>query len=351
MHLCRTSDYRRPAPTATLEGVNTALLPHTNPVRLLPGMLLSLAAVAASLAVSHRVPQLSALLLAIVLGMLLRNTTGVPSAFEAGLTFTAKRFLRAGVVLLGLQLSLADIVQLGWGVLGVVVVIVAGGISTTVLLGRKLGMTPSQTLLIAAGFSICGAAAVAAMDGVIEAEDNEEVVTAITLVVLFGTLMIPVLPLLAGALGLTDMQTGMWAGVSVHEVAQVVAIGGSLGATALATAVIVKLARVLMLAPTMAVISWRRRAVAGVAGKRPPLMPLFVALFVVAVILSPLLPPTWAAPAHTLQTALLGAAMFALGTSVKFSSFRQVGVRPFILAGAATVTVAALGYAGVTLAS
>lgn len=316
---------------------------------LLPGIVLSLAGVAVSLALAELVPALSAMLIAILLGMAVRNTLPVPRIFEAGLAFAAKRMLRAGVVLLGFQLALGDIAQLGWGVIGVVVAVVGVGIGSTVLVGRALGVSTSQTLLIAAGFSICGAAAVAAMDGVIETEDNEEVVTAITLVVLFGTLMIPLLPLLAGALHLSAMQTGMWAGASVHEVAQVVAIGGSVGAAALSTAVIIKLARVLMLAPTMAAVSWGRRRAAGHTGTRPPVMPLFVALFVAAVVVSGLVPAPVQDAARMAQTVLLGAAMFALGAGVRLASFRHVGFKPFALAACATACVAATGLVGVLL--
>ncbi|MDK6419977.1 putative sulfate exporter family transporter, partial [Actinotignum timonense] len=86
-----------------------------------------------------------------------------------------------------------------------------------------------QTLLIACGFSICGAAAVAAVDGVIEAQDREEVVTAIAQVVIFGTLLIPLIPILGTLFGLDPLTTGLWGGAATHEVAQVVAIGGALG--------------------------------------------------------------------------------------------------------------------------
>lgn len=324
--------------------------------RMLPGLVLSAVAVCAALAINSLVPTVSPLLIAIVLGVVLRNTVRLPGALEPGLTFAAKKLLRLGIVLLGLQLMLGDILSLGPGMIVVVIAIVTIGILVTLLVGRWLGISATQRLLIACGFSICGAAAVAAVDGVVETKDEEEVVTAVALVVIFGTLMIPLLPLASELLGLTNEQSGLWAGGSIHEVAQVVAVGGTLGGAALGVAVIVKLARVLMLAPVMAVISLqRRRALKGqpVTGKLPPIVPLFVAGFIVMVLMrsSGILPDQVLAAAKVVQTALLTAAMFSLGTGVRFSTFKKVGPKPFVLAAVSTLVVAAVALGGVLLVS
>jgi uncharacterized integral membrane protein (TIGR00698 family) len=319
---------------------------------LAPGLAVCAAGVAVSLALSALVPTVSALLFAIVLGVLTRNVLPVPAALEAGLAFASKKLLRLGVVLLGLQLVLGDILGLGAGMIVVVIAIVVVGIGATLLIGKWLGISLTQRLLIACGFSICGAAAVAAVDGVIETEDEEEVVTAIALVVLFGTLMIPAVPLLADLFGLTGRQAGLWAGGSIHEVAQVVAAGGTIGGAALGLAVIVKLARVLMLAPVMAVVSIvRRRAMKGQAAdiKRPPIIPLFVAGFIVMVLIrsTGILPMPVLDVARVVQTALLAAAMFALGTGVHLRRLVKVGVKPLLLALASTIVVASVALAGV----
>jgi uncharacterized integral membrane protein (TIGR00698 family) len=237
----------------------------------------------------------------------------------------------------------------------VVVAIVGVGILSSLLLGRLLGISPTQRLLIACGFSICGAAAVAAVDGVIETDDEEEVVVAVALVVLFGTLMIPLIPLAGSALGLGQLQTGLWAGGSIHEVAQVVAAGSAIGGAGLAAAVVVKLARVLMLAPVLAVISvLRRRALKRMdaGGKRPPIVPLFVVGFITMVLLrsTGIVPASVVSVASGVQTALLAAAMFALGAGVRFSMFRRVGAKPFILAAGSTAVVASVALLGVLLA-
>lgn len=329
-----------------------------NVTQLVPGVALAALGVALALLINSRIPTVSALLVAIVLGILVRNLLRLPEAVEPGLAFSAKRLLRTGVVLLGLQLVVADILALGAGMIVTVMAVVLIGIASTILLGRWLGMTPTQTLLVACGFSICGAAAVAAVDGVIETEDEEDVVTAIALVVLFGTLMIPLLPAVAGLLGMGQLATGLWAGASVHEVAQVVAIGGSISAAALSGAVVVKLARVLMLAPVMAVISLVRRNALRATGKSteggklPPIMPLFVFGFIlmVAVRATGVIPADVLAVVKVIQTGLLAAAMFALGTGVKIRSFAKIGAKPFVLAACSTLIVGLVGYAGVMLA-
>ena len=295
----------------------------------------------------------SPLLIAIVAGAVLANTVSLPAKFQPGLAFSAKRLLRVGIALLGLQLMFSDIVGLGWGVIAVVVAIVFLGIAGTMYAGKLLGLSWSQRILIACGFSICGAAAVAAADGVVNARE-EELLTAVALVVIFGTLMIPTIPLLADAFGMNEIEAGMWAGGSIHEVAQVVAAGSALGATALGVATVVKLARVLMLAPVMAFLSIRQRTmVDNTATKRPPLIPLFVVAFIGCMGLrsTGMLPNELLGLTKTVQTALLAAAMFALGLGVRLSVIRGVGARPFVLAAISTVWVATIAYVGVVLVS
>src|SRR5699024_10673884 len=158
-------------------------------------------------------------------------------------------------------------------------------------------------------------AAVAGVEGVTDSEE-EDVVTAVALVVIFGTLMIPIIPLAGQTLGLGPELTGLWAGGSIHEIAQVVATGGIISGGALAVAVVVKLARILLLAPVVAVLSIRQRrsGAATVTGKRPAIVPLFVVGFLAMVILRSALnlpDPVLQAGAFA-QSALLSAAMFAL---------------------------------------
>jgi uncharacterized membrane protein YadS len=319
------------------------------------------------------------LLLAIISGIAVGNLVPLPGSTSPGLTYSSKTLLRAGIVLLGLQVVLGDIVGLGLGMIAVVIVIVAVGILGTLAIGKLLGTSPVLTILVACGFSICGAAAVGAVAGVVDPKQKkgEDVATAIALVVLFGTAMIPLLPLTARLLGLDSTTAGLWAGGGIHEVAQVVAAGGILGGGALTVAVIVKLARVLMLAPVIAVLSLQARRAAGRTAERhtagtsdvpaptgsvpaptgnhptklPPIVPLFVAGFLTMVLVRSFvpLPEAVLTTAGLAQTLLLSTAMFALGCGVKFRNLIHVGARPFILAALSTVLVAGLSLGGVLL--
>lgn len=320
---------------------------------LLPGLAVCVLATAVALITNHFLPAVSPLLTAIVLGAVLANVTRLPERLQPGLQFSAKRLLRAGVALLGLQLMFSEILGLGWGVIVTVVAIVVLGITGSMFIGKCLGLSWTQRLLIACGFSICGAAAAAAVDGVVQAEE-EEAVTAVALVIIFGTLLIPVIPLLADQFGFSSTQAGTWAGGSIHEVAQVVAAAGAIGGGALATAVVVKLTRVLMLGPVLAVVSLQRRRAAGglpEGSKRPPIIPLFVAMFIVMVGLrsTGVLPDQLVSVGKLVETALLTAAMFALGAGVHVATMKNVGVKPFVMALLSTVWVMSIALVGVLL--
>lgn len=337
---------------------------------LVPGLVACLVAGLVSMGVARlvgaAVPAVSPLLVAILLGILVGNLASLPASWGPGLGAGSKTLLRTGIVLLGLQVSLATIAYLGWKVVLAVVLVVAVGLATAVVAGRLLGVRPGLALLVGAGFSICGAAAVAAADGVVDAED-EDVAVALALVVLFGTLMIPAVPLLGGLMGLDDRTIGLWAGLSVHEVAQVVAVGGIVGGAALAVAVVAKLARVVLLAPVMVGFATLRRrqlrAGEGAAGGTgpgagsddvtlPPIVPAFVVAFLAMVLVRTWvpLPEQLLEVVKVLQTLLLAAAMWALGTGVRWERLRTVGGAPFALAGITTAVVAAVGLGGALVA-
>lgn len=332
---------------ATAQTPSTATSP-------LPGLLLCLTGGAVALGLNQLVPTVSALLIAIVLGTIIGNIWHVPASMRPGVAIAGKRILRVGIILLGLQLVLGDLLELGLGMVAVAAIVVTLGLVGTVLIGRAMGVPAQQGILIACGFSICGAAAVAACDGVVDANE-EDVATAIALVVLFGTIMIPLVPVLVTVLNFDPETGGLWAGASVHEVAQVVAAAGIIGGGALKGAVIVKLTRVLMLAPVMAVlgITQRRRTSDDVTVQRPPLVPLFVVGFLAMVGVASLeiLPESVHGVAKIVQTACLSVAMFALGLGVRIKSLIKVGPKPLILGAASTVLIAGVGLAGVTLAT
>ena len=259
---------------------------------LLPGLALVAGATVLSVVVNRLVPSISTLVVAIGLGVLIANTGSAtaltkPAATSAGLRFARQHFLRAGVVLLGLRLSLTQITELGVTTIAIIVATVTATFFGTQAVGRRLGLSPDLSLLVATGYSICGASAIAAVQGSLaqrprindsgepdsgEPDDDDqdggdEVAVAVGLVTLCGTLAMFLLPPLAVAMGLSEQQFGIWIGASIHDVAQVVAAGSAGGSSVLAVAVVVKLTRVSLLAPIVAGVNvtQRHKEVAGKA--------------------------------------------------------------------------------------
>jgi uncharacterized integral membrane protein (TIGR00698 family) len=335
----------RPAAERAVPSTGSAAL------RRAPGLVAVLAVAFGCLVAAARVPALSALLLAIAVGVVARNLHLVPAVLEPGLTWSTRPLLRTGVVLLGLQLAVGDLLALGGGELAVLVVTVGATFAATVVVGRRLGVGRPLRLLVATGFSICGAAAIAAMAPVAEADDDD-VATAIALVTLYGGVAILLVPLLAGALGLDDRTAGLWAGLAVHEVAQVVAAAGAVSGVALAAAVVAKLARVVLLAPLVAGISVVVRRAAARSGsddrRRPPLLPLFVVGFLAAVAVrsSGVLSDRALTMAGVATTVLLAAAMVGLGAQVDVRRLLRTGGRALVLGAASTLVALAVSLGG-----
>ncbi len=308
------------------------------------------AGVALAIAVNALVPAVSPLMAALVLGAVTTNLGLSSPALRPGLEFAARGPLRLGIVLLGAQLALPDVLALGLPVLLPVVVTVTATFFGTQWLGRRLGLGRELSLLVATGFSICGAAAVAAMDGVTDS-DEEDVMTAVALVTLYGSLAIAVLPQAEGLLHLSPEAFGVWAGASVHEVAQVVATAQAVGGAALTTAVVVKLTRVVLLAPLIAGVTlWRRRTAAPTEGRRPPVVPLFVAGFLAMAALRSLgvLPPASLSALKTAETLLFTAALFGMGAAVRLRALLRTGRRAVALGALSTTLVTLVALAGVT---
>lgn len=322
----------------------------TTAVRVLPGLIVTAVAVYLAVAFSHLFPAVGPLTGAVVLGALLTNSGLHRRVLQPGTRFAARRLLRFGVVVLGLQLAVPQVLALGAGELALVAAVVAATFFGTWWLAGRLGLSDGQGLLVATGFAVCGAAAIAAMDGVTENEEDE-VITAVALVTICGTLAIVILPLLAGPLGLSPRLYGAWVGASVHEVSQVVAAATPV-AGALAPAVVIKLTRVVLLAPMVAGMSVvRRRRGAQVAARRPPLIPLFVLGFLAMVGLrtAGIVPAPVLHVVQSVETAALAAALFGLGTGVHLGSLRRTGARALALGFSAWLLVAVVAYAGVRL--
>jgi uncharacterized integral membrane protein (TIGR00698 family) len=318
-------------------------------------MLLAALGAAAGYGVHLLLPGLPWLTASLILGVLVGSVPAIRPALDGvlkpGLAIAARRLLRIGIVVLGLKLSLGDIAALGWVAILAIIALVLVSFVLTWLIGRLFRLEGDQAMLMAAGFSICGVSAVGAMAAA-RGSDERDAGTPITLVTLYGTLAIVVLPALAGLLGLDSRQFGHWVGASVHDVGQVVATAQTAGAAALAIAVVVKLTRVLMLAPMVAIASIHtRRRDLHASSSRPAIVPLFIAGFVAAVLARSFLPVPVAvlSLADILQSALLACALFGIGASLRLEQLARSGARALAAGLVSWIAILALALGAVYL--
>lgn len=280
------------------------------------------------------VPTAGPLLIALLAGAVVANVVPVPDHW----TDTAKASLRWGIVLLGLKLPIDEALDIGWEAIATVLVTITATYTGTLLIGRWLRTDEDVTRLVAVGFSICGAAAIAAVEDAVHAS-RTAVATAIAMVTVWGSLMIAVVPYLADRLGLEDRQSGMWIGASVHEVAQVVAAASVAGGTALvAVATTTKLIRVTLLAPMHVVVS--RSAAHG----STPGIPWFVTGFVLAIAVrsTGVLPDQVLDGANGVSLFLLAVGMVGLGLGVRLAALWPLSWRVVVLAGCSTMIALAV---------
>lgn len=277
---------------------------------------------------------LGGLAAAVILGMLVGNLFSVFHAkAEPGLVLARGPLLRIGIVLFGLQIGSSELHSVGWGGFLVALGIVGSTLPLAVWFGtRVLGLDRRTCLLIGAGSAICGAAAVAAADGVLRAS-SKQVTAAVFAVVLFGSLAMLVMPNFYPLAGLSAAHFGMWVGASVHELGQVVAATSTLGSVATSAGVVEKMLRVALLAPAMLAIGQYERNAEQAQGHHPR-VPLFVWCFiaVVAGSMLGLIPDGVRAVGNNAAQWMMAAALAALGASVRFATLRELGMRVWLLA-------------------
>lgn len=312
-----------------------------------------IAAVAALLAAWPPVARagLSAMTLAIGLGICVGNAQPALATGRAaeGVDFARGALLRAGVVLYGFRISFQDIGAVGWPGLLISVAVVAMVFGAAVFLGtRWLGLDRETSMLIGAGSAICGAAAVMATQPVIRGEERK-VSIAVATVVVFGTLAMVAYPLAYPHLGLSEHAFGLLAGSTVHEVAQVVAVGEAVGGAAARAAVVEKMLRVMLLAPFLVLLS--ACAASAGPGRDGPLwrrvrVPWFAFAFIGASALHSLrvVPPPLVAALVWLGTLVLATAMAAMGLRTSLGSLRMAGLQPLKLAGLLFLLLTVGGY-------
>ncbi|KRM37476.1 hypothetical protein FC39_GL000125 [Lactobacillus hamsteri DSM 5661 = JCM 6256] len=292
---------------------------------------------------------IGALVIALLLGIAMQLT---PSSLRAeakgGMGFISNKFLRLGIILLGFRLNLQKLADAGIKTILVAAIAVTGTIFLTYWLSKKFGAEDELAILSACGCGICGAAAVMGVSPQIETNDEERKreneVLAVAVVCVMGTVFTLLEIALKPVLGLSNSQFGIVAGGSLHEIAHAVAAGGAFGEASLDNALIMKLSRVLLLAPVALIVGYwyQHRLVKESAEehtKKPGKLPIpwFLGGFILTSILGTFLPFSASFLDALVQAAyvFLGMAMAALGVSVNFKVIFKRGGAVF---GAAVIS-------------
>jgi len=317
---------------------------HISLSRLLPGLILAggVAAVALWLGNEPAIAKwgLGALTLAILAGMIIGNTLypKIEPYCGSGVLFAKQTLLRLGIILYGFRLTFSQIAEVGFSGLLIDALTLCSTFALACWAGKHFfGLDRQTRWLIGAGSSICGAAAILATEPVVKAEASK-VTVAVATVVIFGTLAIFIYPLLYPLVmqWFTPQTFGIYAGSTMHEVAQVVAAGHAISPETENAAVITKMLRVMMLAPFLIFVSMRVKALSSDNDKQSGkiTLPWFALLFIVVAIFNSfnLLPETIVNALIFIDTLLLAMAMAALGLTTHISALKKAGARPLLLA-------------------
>jgi uncharacterized integral membrane protein (TIGR00698 family) len=264
--------------------------------------------------------------------------------------------MRMGVALLGAQVSVISLKEIGMKGVITVILVVSFTIFGILGLSKLFKMTGDLGLLVGVGFGVCGATAVAAIRPQTRAT-QEETSYAIALISLCGTLSIFALPFLGHLMGLSDQAFGAWAGAAVHDVGQVIATASVWSDDAVKSAVVIKLARVCLLAPIVLILSIRHRRYLTAQGQsaensaKVPLVPFFVLGFIAVAILQNSLeiPARLHDDIVLTSKLLLGAGLVALGSGVRWKAIRAIGPRPMLMGLIAWVIVGGVALAAVRI--
>ena len=326
-----------------------------SPVRdLLPGLaLLAVIAICAHLA-SVAIPEANRLLVAIFAGVVVVNATGVPDQFEPGLA-THKLLLEVGIILMGVQLSLAAIARTGPLLISLALFTIAFGIVLVESVGQFSNNGASKlNSLVAAGASICGVSAVVAVAGSIDAEE-EQIAYAVGTVLLLDAVTLVLFPAVASLLALSDEQFGVWAGLSMFSTGPVTAVGFAYSETAGQWATLTKIIRNSLIGIVAVGYSvyWMRSTgeasgdrLAAVWNNLPKFLVGFLSVVVVANVLS--LSDATVATVDTARGWFFLLAFSGLGFDIELQDLRTTGVRPLVTAGVYLLTVSTLTFVIVT---
>ena len=310
-------------------------------------------------------------LVALLGGLVIANARPLPVMLTTGVDFAARRILRVGVALLGARLTLADVADIGGPSVLVVVLTMATAFATVAIVGRLAGVSPQLGILLGTGTAVCGNSAIAAASPIIDADDRE-VSYAVATITIFGTIALVLFPIIGRAVGLSDQEFGVWAGLAINDTSQVVAAGAAYSEQALEHATVVKLVRNALMGPILVALTiWmaRRRRPdervaagasihAGAAGSdagAPTVsvgtglwrtvgsaVPAFVVAFIVLAAMrsAGLIGPGIADVLGSVSAVAITVAIAGVGLKTRIAELATVGLRPVLVGLAASTALA-----------
>lgn len=323
-----------------------------HPLRLLPGLLLSVLVAGLALAAAWAEQAwfgeawLEGLVLAILFGAAISSLARLSPAFRPGIDFCAKAVLEVAIVLLGASISISALGEAGLGLVGGIIGVVALSLLAGYAISRALGLSPGLSTLVACGNSICGNSAIAAAAPVIRAEASE-VAASLSFTAFLSILVVLLLPVLYVAIGMSPVQSGVFAGLTVYAVPQVLAAAAPAGAIGIQVGTLVKLVRVLMLGPVIFLLGLAHGRKTGAKLTFLQMVPWFIIGFLAMMALrsAELIPAAALAPMHEASGLLTVVAMAALGLTVDIRSVMKSGGRVIVAALLSLTVLGIVSYA------
>ena len=273
---------------------------------------------------------------AIVIAVIYRQIFGYPEKIRSGIQFSAKKLLRYAIILYGLKLNIDVVFHQGMGLLVRDIGTIVFSIFLTMWLAKKIKADFSLSLLLGIGTGVCGAAAIAAVSPILKAKEEDTAIGA-GIIALVGTLFSMGYILLKPILPLTNIQYGIWTGISLHELAHVALASAPAGQDALAIALLAKLGRVFLLVPLSFILIYWIRRTGRIQSDMKIEFPWFLIGFLIMSLIGSyvlgkfiIVPPTILNDISNLTSLLLTMAMVGLGLNVNLKELRSKALRPFI---------------------
>lgn len=305
----------------------------------------TIAAIAYALTNTMQFKTISPMIGSILLGMIAGNIIPTATWIRPGLNLAMRPIMRAGIVLLGFQITLSQIISMGPAVLFIVSTTLIVTFVATLIAGKLLGVPRQLTELIAVGTSVCGASAILAANSVTGAKE-EDVAYALATVTLFGTLSMLIYPLVHPLIGLDSQAYGIWTGATVHEVGQVTAAAFQGGETAGFYGTVSKLFRVTLLVGVVGALALRQKRYQSASAKTGRAgFPWYVLMFIGVVALNSALqvPDDILDQLQGTSVAFLSVALAAMGLQTKVSSLVLMGIRPMLLGVFSWLLISSIG--------